>query len=477
MKMVFTITESVNITKCNNDKQKVWKQVFYSVLVGFTYFAHGLLTTMLTTSPHAGHFRNYSNNDVPWTTLSLILAAVASAPIYGYLADRCGRKTVLYIVNLLHGALCVPLFLPPSDMGAIALHVLAGVAAAGLFTVVPMYVREISVDYLRGFNQSILMLMTTAGYLVHLQYPPMISAPEPEEAIYAFVVIAGVQLLVTHCLEESPCYYVTVGKTESAAKAVAFLKGLRYDDPELEKEVDALEKESIRAKSRGKLTLWAILKNVVYRDATKIGLVLYTTMVLSGSVVFLDQSQALKQLGFSDEDDKTMILLCLAGGSLAASVLILFSERKTLITTSYTLMILASGVLAIYSQTNLTIPEAWKIVPIVTLGVTVFAYGMGWGLPTIIMAEVLNIEIRSTIMCLLFVYGQLIKLAHLYTFPYIQQYVPNDTIIFCFCLANMVGGLYSLFKLPLIRGKTVREIERQLKRVPLLKFNTSANKM
>lgn len=59
-------------------------------------------TTALSTSAHAGHF-DTTAGELPWSTIATILAAALSAPVFAYLADRCGRKSGIYVVSLMQG--------------------------------------------------------------------------------------------------------------------------------------------------------------------------------------------------------------------------------------------------------------------------------------------------------------------------------------------------------------------------------------
>ena len=54
------------------------------------------------------------------------------------------------------------------------------------------------------------------------------------------------------------------------------------------------------------------------------------------------------------------------------------------------------GTLAVFTQADLTVTYL-RCLPVACLTVLVFAYGVAWGLPTIIMVEMLNFEVSFDI--------------------------------------------------------------------------------
>lgn len=65
-----------------------------------------------------------------------------------------------------------------------------------------------------------------------------------------------------------------------------------------------------------------------------------------------------------------------------------------MLTAGYVIMTLSIGVLAVYTQADLTV-TSHRSVPVAALGVLVFGYGILWGLPLIMMVEMFNFEVRT----------------------------------------------------------------------------------
>ncbi|XP_046973564.1 solute carrier family 2, facilitated glucose transporter member 2-like [Vanessa cardui] len=453
---MFTITKNVRISE--GDKGSVFKGYALSVIVSLPFFTHGVESNNLTISAHAGHFTTPAT--VPWTTTALILASVFSALVQSYCIDRWGRKFGIYIVILLQGASCIPLLLEPSEIGSIVLHILSGISTAGLFICIPIYIREISPTNGRGMAIGLITAMTAAGYLVRFGL-------DGENVLYLIAAMVMVQFVSLFLVVESPSYLVKSGNLEAAIVNMAKLKCLSIDDTYILHEVKLLKEESVRATPNDQLKLSDIWTNRIWRDEMKIGLMLYTITILSGCIIFLDQGKTLIQLKTSADPENILVPICLFAGTMSCVVLVRLFERKYLLTFAYSVMVLSMGTLGVFTQADLTVTSL-RWLPVAALGVLVFGYGLAWGLPTMIMVEMLNLQIRSTVLGIIYTYSQIIRLVHVLTFEYLENSIGIYTLFYMFACVNIFGAIYTLSSMPNIKGKSVRQIEKQMKRIPLL---------
>lgn len=455
--MVYTISHQVNNVDKSERKRSVWKEILLAVLVNLPFFTHGIETTNLTSSAQSGHF--ISQNGTQWTTTAMVAGAGVAGPVFCYIVDTYGRMSGVFLVSMVQGISLVPHFLLNKRNiynVEIILHILAGISSGGLFTILPIYIREITT--LRGFSVPLLMLMTTAGYMTK-----MIAM---EVRLYLMLALVMVQFLSIMVMVESPSYLVMVKKFERARRNLSKLTLLPEDDPYISKEISNLKDESDKAKANGKLSVCTVWRNKIWLDGTKIGISLYTVTAICGSILFLDQQKTLMQLGVSADPENTLVLYTLIAGSAFCWVCCSVVDRKYLLTASYVTMTVSTGVLAVYTQADLTVTSL-RWLPVIALGILVFAYGVAWGLPIIVMVEIFNLEIRATLIGAIYAYSQIIKLLHVHTFQYIEDYVGVYTTFYIFAGINLFGVVYTLFAVPNVRNKSVRQIERQLKRPPL----------
>ncbi|XP_045505080.1 galactose-proton symporter-like [Colias croceus] len=454
--MVYTITKCENV----EEKRCSWKEFFLPFVVSLPLITHGIESNNLTITSHSGHFTQHYG--VPLSTTMLLLGSGVSAPVLCATVDKLGRKFGIYIIILLQGICCVPLLLPPSDISYVLLHFLAGVSSAGLFTIIPIYIMEISPPPSRGSLVSLLMIMTPIGYLSRL-------VMGEETIVYVLAGLVMAEFVCVFLVIESPSYLVKDRNFERAKRNIAKLKCVSEEDNYVANEMQRLQNESERAKPRGKLKLIDIFRNRIWRDTMKIGFVLYSVTVLSGSIIFLDQEKTLSQLKTNLDPERMMVPLCLLAGGVAGVVFVRFMERKWHLTFAYSLIVLSMGVLAVFTQADLTVTSL-RWLPVTSLGVLVFAYGMSWALPTVIMVEMLNFEIRATIIGIVYTFSQIIRLTHIHTFKYFENLMGLYALFYVFAGINLLGAVYSAMALPYVKDKNVKQIERQLKRVPILKL-------
>lgn len=456
--MVYSISSNIQSLEITNSvpKESYWREILISFLVSIPFFTHGVETTTLAISAHSGHF--IKHDYTPWTSTASILATCLSAPIYCFLIDRYGRRCGVFCVSFAQGASLIPLFLQGKG-STIILHITAGMSSGGLYTVLPIYIREICSSRSRGHALVWLMPMTSAGYMVKL-------VTGLEERMYLMVLLVMMQFVLMLFVLETPAYLVMKDNIQRAKRNMSRLNGLQENNPKLLKLISDLKDENDRAKSNGKLSATTVYRNKIWWDGMKIGLVLYTIMVLCGSIVFLDQQKTLMQLKSDEDPEKILVLGSMVTGAVLSYICVTFIDRKHMLTIGFASMAVASGVVAVYTQADLTV-TSHRWVPVVALAVLVVGFGFCWALPTIVMVEVFNLQIRATLIGLLLSYSQVLKLFHVHTFKYIEEYVGIYTLFYIFSSVNLYGVAYSLFVVPRSKGRSVKEIERELKRTPL----------
>ncbi|CAG5049732.1 unnamed protein product [Parnassius apollo] len=439
----------------NTNKNIVWKQYLVSFFASLPFFTYGIENDFLTAPSNLGQV--ISTLNVPWSTVAFIVSSIVTAPIHCFIISKFGRKLGIYIVVILQGVICIPLLISSTDTGIIIVQAtIAGISTGGLFIIVPIYIREISADRIRGLTISLMMLMTSAGNAMKLilSYDSM---------LYLMVALVAIEVVTVFYIPESPSFFVKTDKLHEAKISVAKLHCLNQDDPSVANEIHQLKEDSERAKSNGNLSICVILRNKMWRDQIKIGLFLNTTTILSGCNIFLNQDKSLAQLKTDIDPQKTLVPLCLLVGGLTCVIFVIFLERRYLITISYSIMILSMGVLAVFTQADLTVTSV-RWLPIVALAILVFSYGMVWNMPAVVLVEMLNLEIRVMLIGIVFVYSQIIKLAHTLTFQYLEDYVGIYTLLYLFACINIFGAIYAISMLPDIKNKSVKQIEKQMRK-------------
>ncbi|XP_068625100.1 facilitated trehalose transporter Tret1-like [Battus philenor] len=455
--MVYTITKSA--PQARRRGGSVWKQYLISFLVNLPFLAHGAQNELLRAHAHLSPV--IDSVDVPWSSATFIACSLFTAPLYSVIINRCGRKAGMYVVVLLQVVACVlPMAVETTAAVLLVQSAAAGAAAGGLVLALPVYVREISADSIRAATVALMAPMTSAGAALHLLLPM-------DHIHYLMIGVIALSLLVILLVPETPSYYVKVNRIEDAKTSKAKLMSLKSDDASVVDEVVRLQEESARARANGDLNILNILKNQIYRDAVKIGLVLSTCTALCGSAIFLDQDKVFAQLRADVDPHKMIVPLGMLVGGLLNVVLARFVERKYVLTAAFSLLVLSLGTLAVYMQEELTVSYL-RWVPVAVLPVLVTSYGLLWSLPTVIMVEMFNLEIRAVAMGAVCAYTQALQLVQALALVAGEQVAGRHALLYMFAGVGLLGAAYGACAVPRLRAQTTRRVERQLHRRPIV---------
>ncbi|KAH9635388.1 hypothetical protein HF086_017637 [Spodoptera exigua] len=106
-----------------------------------------------------------SDYEISWIASSLCIAATFGVSLFAYIVDRYGRKVAILIMAALQ-ALCWIMKLSSAHIAVLIIaRLCTGLSAGGCYNVVPMYVREISQDDIRGVLGSFIILFQNIGIL------------------------------------------------------------------------------------------------------------------------------------------------------------------------------------------------------------------------------------------------------------------------------------------------------------------------
>jgi SP family sugar:H+ symporter-like MFS transporter len=159
--------------------------------------------------------------------------ALAGAPISDILGRRWGLQVAMVVF-------CLGVILQIAATGStygmfVAGRVIAGGGVGIVSTIIPMYQSEVAPRWIRGAVVSGYQWAITIGLLIaaivnnSTQSRPDSGAYRIPIAIQlAFAIILSIGMFI---LPESPRWYMKVGKTEQAAKALARLNSTDMDDP------------------------------------------------------------------------------------------------------------------------------------------------------------------------------------------------------------------------------------------------------
>ncbi|XP_026333442.1 facilitated trehalose transporter Tret1-like [Hyposmocoma kahamanoa] len=154
-----------------------------------------------------------SSTAISWIGSTMALAAVFGVPLFSYLADVYGRKIAMLALSLPQ-ALSWLLKLSSANMTTIIIaRIFCGLSAGGCFAVVPMYVKEISQDNIRGQLGSLLIMFQNIGLLIMFILGAYLGY---FTTLYSVIWLPFLTFLMLLKAPESPAYLFKIGKVNFA---------------------------------------------------------------------------------------------------------------------------------------------------------------------------------------------------------------------------------------------------------------------
>ncbi|XP_064074972.1 facilitated trehalose transporter Tret1-like [Vanessa tameamea] len=461
----------------NNDKQfkkgHTYLQWMFALLANSPLFVYGLEcgwispTTKILQSNASPTGYPLSNNTVAWIASSMSMSAIFGVSMYSYIADTYGRKIGIILITIFEAVSWTIKLSYTSTTTLIIARLFSGLAAGGCFNVVPMYVKEISQDDLRGILGTLIMLMQTTGILVmyligaYLDY-------------YTVVIVALILPIVTSVLllkgPESPAFLVKRGKIDEATKTVARLRGLEEDDKIIQSIVEGMKNEDARFKSLPNMSIASILRDKTWRRSFILIMTLFLFHGLNGAYAIITYASTVListgvKFDISPEIQTLSFPIVMIIGSLTLAVIVERCGRKPLLIGCFLISAISMTVIAILiivQEQGGSVPS-WLPVVAIILSVTMYGAGVS-SLPYIILTEMFSFQIRAKVV------GTVVTFAWFLTFLLVTMYAPMANILgqyspFIFYgVINLAGAIFTMLFIPETKGKSEEEIIQLIRR-------------
>ncbi|KAJ8931868.1 hypothetical protein NQ314_015134 [Rhamnusium bicolor] len=404
-----------------------------------------------------------STEQTSWISALLPLGAVLGPFIFGYLADRIGRKNTLLVCGV--PFLISYLLLAFGKLVGLyyAARFISGLSLGGVFTVVPMYIGEIAENSNRGALVSMMNVFLCFGLLFSYSIGPYVSI-----LLYNLIlaIFPGIYLVLFFFLApESPHYYVSKHEHDLAKSALQRIRG--SDSQSLEKELIDIQ---TKIKEEGYATFFDIFKSKGLIKAFIISTCLVAFQQLSGINVVLFYAQTIfEEAGTSLAPEACSIIIggVQFGTSFISPLLADRLGRKILLYFSAIGMVVSEVPLGLYSYLNDhgTDVSSISFLPILCLIAYIITYNSGFGpLPWAIMGELFPSNVKSfassSTAAVCWFFGFLITKY----FKSISDSIgmgPSFWIFSGFCLAAIPFCIFYVFE---TKGKSFQEIQDALNR-------------
>ncbi|XP_039437015.1 facilitated trehalose transporter Tret1-like [Culex pipiens pallens] len=399
-----------------------------------------------------------------WIASLLCVGAIFGTVLFGWSADRFGRKVSLCGTALpLIGFWSCVAFGRSVEILYLA-RVLAGLGAAGVFLLVPLYVTEIAEDRIRGTLGSFFILFINTGTLVCFIAGTYLSY---HTTSYIFIFVPIVFLICFTRLPETPQYLVHRNNHPAAENALKILRGYTAS-PE---HVDLMKKDMAQliaqAANRGDSSglTRSDFGPFYVKKALMIGLVLVTLNQLSGCFALIQYAAQVFADAGSEMDSKIssiIVGIIQLAGSYTSTLVMDRWRRKTL----YIVTALGSclgltmmGVYAYLSVAKVDVSQLYWL-PVASLSFVIFIASVGMlPLTFVILSEILPDKLRSFGGSLCTTFMWVVSFVIVKYFAAAIEVLGMHGSMWFFAGCCLFGAVFNGLFVPETRGKSLDEIK------------------
>ncbi|XP_062551188.1 facilitated trehalose transporter Tret1-like [Armigeres subalbatus] len=402
-----------------------------------------------------------------WIASLLCVGAIFGTVLFGWSADKFGRKFSLCIaaIPLLGFWACVAFggYVEILYLG----RVLAGLGAAGVFLLVPLYVTEIAEDSIRGSLGSFFILFINIGTLVSFVVGSYLSY---HITSYILMTLPIVFLLCFINFPETPQHLIRCNKIEEAECSLKYLRGyttslehvemMKTEMTTMINQVYPNGKDSSEDSSL-KLADFAPFST---KKALLIGMVLVTLNQFSGCFALINYTANIFAEAGSDLNPNTAAMIVgsiqIVGSYVSTLVVDRFQRKVLYIGTAFgsSVGLAAMGVHAYLKMYGFDV-SAINWIPVASLSFVIFIAACGiLPLTFVILSEILPQKLRSFGGSLCTTFLWVVSFIVIKYFPVMVEVLGMHGCMWTFAGCCMFGMFFNALFIPETRGKSIEEI-------------------
>lgn len=389
---------------------------------------------------------------------SMLVGAIFGSGASGPMSDRLGRRRVVFIIAIIYIVGALILALAPSMPVLVIGRLVIGLAVGGSTAIVPVYLSEMAPTEQRGSLSSLNQLMITIGilssYLINYAFTPI----EGWRWMLGLAVLPSLILLIgVAFMPESPRWLLE-HKSEKTARDVM---KLTFKESEIDKEIADMKEINAISEST-----WNVLKSPWLRPTLIIGSVFALLQQIIGiNAIIYYAPTIFSKAGLGDA---TSILGTVGIGTvnvlitIVAIMIIDKIDRKRLLVIGNIGMVASLLIMAILVWTIGIQSSAWIMVACLTLFIIFF--GFTWGpVLWVMLPELFPMRARGAatgIAALVLSIGSLL-VAQL--FPILTDVLSVEQVFLIFAAVGVFALIFVIKYLPETRGRSLEEIEADLR--------------
>lgn len=386
---------------------------------------------------------------------------LACAFLLSFIAQKFGRKICLIVIGVFTCIGGVALTLASNKYYLYAGRILTSMVG-GAVSLAPMFISEIVHESLRGTLIAMCTLLLNVGILVSYTAGAKLSYKLYNSL---FIILPAAYTICLFFLPETPLFLADKSRLEEAKKSMTWYRGGDRHIAELELgRLQPLKKEGEQS-----LSFREILKRKVTRLAMFISVLLYMFQALSGIFQILNYAGIIFEESGStmEPEDSAIVIASILLGSAVVNMLLMDRlGRKPLMYISFVGSAISMTGLAIFLYVRMKGAEVEHLgwIPISSLSLFVFTYGVGLAtVPGALTNELTPTSMKPAIGAVAMVFAFSIMMTTLQAFPYMDDNLGLYSVFVIPSIANIVGVFFTFLMVPETKGKSLSEIEEELK--------------
>ncbi|CAH0596946.1 unnamed protein product [Chrysodeixis includens] len=419
--------------------------------------------TPLLQSPDGPAPEPITDETISWMAAITFLPPIFCGFLVGDLADRWGRKLTTLLTALMLVISWSITLISLRPWALIASRAVAGLACSGCYVVIPLYLKEIASDNIRGALGSLFILSQNLGYLVVYVAGDILSFAA---VLWLCAAVPAIFLLAFIAMPETPVFLVKQGKIKEARAALAWLRNTTIDNKDLEEAIQQLEREEELARSMKKATWKSIVQDKTTFKAFRISVNVMLSQETCGYLVVLmyagsifEKASETISLKLSPNKQTIVVGVIQMLGSVVASCIVEKTGRKWLLAgTSFAtgLSMLALGAWFYITSMNVWLP-GW--LPVMAMCLCIFADAAGYQpVPYVITSELFSFQHRGMVTSFVSSVDALSDFLQTKAYDPLLKLLGIHWVFILFSLVCFLGTFYTVMWVPETKDKTVEEI-------------------
>ncbi|WP_297631690.1 sugar porter family MFS transporter [uncultured Clostridium sp.] len=338
-------------------------------------------------------------SEISFVTSAVLIGSCIGALGVGGLADKYGRKKLLFIASILFIVGALMSAFAPNFIVIVTARIILGLAVGSASALTPAYLAELAPKERRGSLETLFQLMITAGillaYIANLGFlNHNIAGISDWRWMLASAFIPALALFIgSIILPESPRYLVRIGKHTESHQVLTNLRP-DYSTEEVHSELQDIKKANSEVQKGGVGELFRIAKPALI---AAVGIMLFQQLVGINSVIYYLPQVFIKGFHFSAD---SAIWISVGIGivnflsTIIATIIMDRFPRKKLLVWGAFVMGISLAVLCVINYT-VDIQSA-AVFTIILIAIYIFGFAVSWGpIAWVLIGEIFPLSVRG----------------------------------------------------------------------------------